>query len=74
MLSVVDRVLSFQLTIVELLCVAVLLGGPYLAVGIVWASTHSAHFDQLHGVRLMGSLLGSIALWPALGFADLCAA
>ena len=48
MLSLLDRVLSFQLTIVELICVAVLLGVPYLAVGIVWASSHSAHFEQLH--------------------------
>lgn len=60
MLGVVERVLSFQLTIVELICIAVLLGGPYLAVGIVWASTHTAHFDQLQGLQLTMSLLGAI--------------
>lgn len=72
MLGVVERVLSFQLTIIELVGAAVLLGGPYLAVGIVWASSHSAHFDQLQGLRLAGSLLGSILLWPALGLANPC--
>ncbi|MGH3635171.1 MAG: hypothetical protein ACRDTS_14025 [Mycobacterium sp.] len=68
----VERVLSFQLTIVELMCIAALPAGPYLAIGIVWASTHAGHFDQLQGVPLAGSLLGAIVLWPALGFADLC--
>ncbi|MGH3967400.1 MAG: hypothetical protein ACRDTV_04580, partial [Mycobacterium sp.] len=70
--DVVERVLSFQVTIVELACAGLLLAGPYLAVGIVWACTHSAHFDQLQGVQLAGSVLGSIALWPALGVAGPC--
>jgi hypothetical protein len=72
MLSLLDRVLSFQLTIVELICVAVLLSVPYLAVGIVWASSHSAHFEQLQGAHLTVSLLGSILLWPALWFSGVC--
>lgn len=68
----VERVLGFELSIVELLSIALLLEVPYLAIGIVWASTHSGHFDQLQGVQLAISLLGTIALWPALGLAHLC--
>lgn len=64
-----ERLLNFQLTIVELACVAVFLGAPYAAMGIVWASTHSAHFEQLQGVHLLGALLGSVLLWPVVGFA-----
>jgi hypothetical protein len=41
-------------------------------VGIVWASAHTAHLEQLQGVRLMVSLLGSIALSPALAFGGVC--
>ncbi|PIJ34706.1 hypothetical protein BMW24_011045 [Mycobacterium heckeshornense] len=67
-----ERVLSFQLTVVELACVAVLFGAPYLAVGIMWASTHTAHVEQLQGLHLMVCLLGSIALWPALAFGGVC--
>lgn len=63
-----ERLLNFQLTIVELACIAVFLGAPYAAMGIVWASTHSAHFEQLQGVRLLAGVLGSVLLWPVLGF------
>ncbi|BBY08017.1 hypothetical protein [Mycobacterium noviomagense] len=72
MLNLLERVLNFQLTVVELACGALLLGAPYLAVGIVWASTHTAYLEQLQGLRLMVSLFGSIALWPALAFGGVC--
>ena len=64
-----ERLLNFQLTIVELACIAVLLGAPYAAMGILWASAHTAHFEQLQGVRLLAALLGSVLLWPVVGFA-----
>lgn len=69
-----ERVLDFQLTFVELVCVAVILAVPYLAIGIAWASRHSAHFEQLQGLDLTASLLGSILLWPALGLTGACLA
>jgi hypothetical protein len=72
MLSLLERVLNFHLTIVEVACIAVLFGVPYLAVGIVWASTHTAHLEQLQGPHLMVSLLGSIALRPAMVFGGVC--
>lgn len=72
MLDLLDRVLNFELTIVELVCVAVLLSVPYLALGIIWASTHAAHFDQLQGAHLAVSLIGTIVLWPALWFFGAC--
>lgn len=69
MLTAIERLLSFQLTIVEIVCIGVVLGVPYLAMGIIWTSTHAAHLDQLQGVDLMMSLVFSILLWPALGLA-----
>lgn len=62
-----ERLLNYQLTLVELVCIAAVLGIPYAAAGIVWTSTHSGHLEQLEGVHLMASLLGSILLWPVVG-------
>lgn len=69
MLTAIERLLSFQLTIIEILCIGVVLGVPYLAMGIFWTSTHACHLDQLQGLDLMMSLLFSVLLWPALGLA-----
>lgn len=62
-----ERLLNYQLTLVELACIAAVLGIPYAAAGIVWTSTHSGQLEQLQGARLMASLLGSILLWPVVG-------
>jgi hypothetical protein len=66
------RLLGFQMTLGELIMVALILGTPYLVVGVIWSSTHAEHLQQMAGIDLVVSYLGSIASWPVLLFADVC--
>jgi hypothetical protein len=45
---------------------------PYLIVGAIWSSTHTAHLQHMAGADLVVSYLGSIVSWPVLLFADVC--
>ena len=71
MLGVLRRLLGFQV-IGELIIVALILGTPYLIVGVIWSSTHTAHLQQMAGADLVVSYLGSIVSWRGLLFADVC--
>jgi hypothetical protein len=62
MLSTVQRVLSFEMTIAEWLGTAVMLAAPYPVIGVVWALTHRA------------PLLESILWWPVLLVSAVCLA
>lgn len=72
MLTALRRFLSYELTIAELLGIAVLLGTPYLLVGLIWSSTHTQHLEHMHGADLVVSFLGSIVSWPVLLFSNVC--
>jgi hypothetical protein len=72
MLAKLRQILNYKLTIAELIGIGLLLGIPYLAIGLVWSSTHTEHLHQMHGVDLVVSFLGSIASWPVLLFANVC--
>ncbi|OBF31549.1 hypothetical protein A5724_21490 [Mycobacterium sp. ACS1612] len=72
MLDTLRRLLAFQVTIAQLIIIAVVVGVPYLIVGAVWSSTHTAHLEQMAGIDLVVSYLGSIVSWPVLLFADVC--
>ena len=71
MLGALRRLLGFQVTIGELIVVALILGTPYLIVGVIW-STHTEHLQRMAGADLVVSYLGSIVAWPVLLFADVC--
>jgi hypothetical protein len=71
-LDTVRRLLAFQVTIAQLIIIAVVVGVPYLIVGVVWSSTHTAHLQHMAGIDLVVSYLGSIVSWPVLLFADVC--
>jgi hypothetical protein len=71
-LGAVRRLWEFQVTIGQLLVVSLLLGVPYLIVGVIWSSTHTAHLQHLAGADLVVSYLGSIVSWPVLLVADVC--
>jgi hypothetical protein len=71
-LGALQRLLGFQVTIGELIIVALVLGTPYLIVGVIWLSTHTEHLQRMTGADLVVSYLGSIVSWPALLFADVC--
>lgn len=72
MLTKLRHILSYQLTIAELMGIAVILGTPYLIVGLVWSSTHTEHLRQMRGADLVVSFLGSIVSWPVLLFSNVC--
>jgi hypothetical protein len=71
-LGAVRRLLGFQVTIGELIVVALILGTPYLIVGVIWSSTHTEHLQHMAGADLVVSYLGSIVSWPVLLIADVC--
>ena len=57
---------------VQPIVVALILGTPYLIVGVIWSSTHTEHLQHMAGVDLAVSYLGSIVSWPVLLVADVC--
>ena len=72
MLARFRRLMDSELSLAELIGVGLLLGGPYLIVGLVWSSTHAESFQRIGGVELLISVVGSIGLWPALLLANVC--
>src|ERR1700742_1859117 len=72
MLETIRRVLGYQLTIAQLIALGVVVGTPYLLIGAIWSTTHTAHLQNMHGVDLVVSFLGSIVSWPVLLFANVC--
>ena len=74
MLGALRRLLGFQVTIGELIIVALILGTPYLIVGVIWSSTHTEQLQHMAGADLVVSYLGSIVSWPVLLIADVCMA
>lgn len=72
MLGAVRKLLSFKMTVGALITVGLVLGTPYLIVGAIWSSTHTAHLENMAGPDLVVSYLGSIVSWPVLLFADVC--
>ena len=72
MLTTLRRLMDFELSLAELICVGVILAGPYLLIGLVWTCTHAHSVDGLRGVELLVSVMGSMALWPALLLVHVC--
>jgi hypothetical protein len=66
------RLLTYQVTIGELIVIALVLGTPYLIMGAIWSSTHTAHLERMAGADLVVSYFGSIVSWPVLLFANVC--
>ncbi|MFC3776094.1 hypothetical protein [Mycolicibacterium holsaticum] len=72
MLGTLRRVLGFRVTVGELIMVGLVLGTPYLVMGVFWSSTHTEHLQHMAGIDLVVSYLGSIVSWPVLLFSDVC--
>lgn len=66
----ISRLLDFRLSIRQLVYLAIVVGGPYLVVGMVWALNHSDHIAALTGPDKLFSLLGEIVAWPVLIIAN----
>ena len=72
MLNALRKMLSYRVSIGELIIVALVLGTPYLIVGAIWSSTHTDHLNQMDGIDLVVSFLGAIVSWPVLLVANVC--
>ena len=72
MLNALRRMLGYRVSIGELIVVALVLGTPYLIVGVIWSSNHTDHLAQMDGIDLIVSFLGAIVSWPVLLVADVC--
>ena len=72
MLGALRRPLGFQVTIGELIVLALIRGTTYLIVGVIWSSTHTEYAQHMAGADLVVSYLGPIVSWPVLLFADVC--
>jgi hypothetical protein len=72
MLGALRKLFSFKVTFGELITAGLVLGTPYLIVGAIWSSTHTAHLESMAGLDLVVSYLGSIVSWPVLLFTDVC--
>lgn len=68
----IGRLISYRMSIGELIGLGLILGTPYLIIGLIWSLTHTAHLHEMQGVDLVVSFLGSIVSWPVLLFADVC--
>jgi NADH:ubiquinone oxidoreductase subunit 4 (subunit M) len=71
-LDALRRMLGYRISIGELIVVALVLGTPYLIVGVIWSTTHTDHLAKMDGIDLVVSFLGAIVSWPVLLFADVC--
>ncbi len=71
-LDALRRMLGYRISIGELIVVALVLGTPYLIVGVIWSSAHTDHLVKMDGIDLVVSFLGAIVSWPVLLFADVC--
>jgi hypothetical protein len=68
----IGRLLSYRMSVGELIGLGLILGTPYLIIGLIWSLTHTAHLHEMQGVDLVVSFLGSIVSWPVLLFANVC--
>lgn len=72
MVDGIGRLLSYRMSVGELIGLALIVGTPYLIIGLVWSLTHTAHLHEMQGLDLVVSFLGSIVSWPVLLVADVC--
>ncbi|BBY54678.1 hypothetical protein H7J07_17340 [Mycobacterium koreense] len=72
LLERLGKLLSYRMSIGELIGLGLILGTPYLIIGLIWSLTHTAHLQQMQGVDLVVSFLGSIVSWPVLLFSNVC--
>lgn len=69
MLSVLRKLLDFEMTIAEWFGTAIMVAVPYLVVGMVWTVVDGDHTHALGGPL---SILASIVSWPALLISAVC--
>lgn len=64
------KLFNYQLSIRQLVYLALVLGVPYVVIGMAWAVAHVDHIVPLEGLDKVFSLLGEIVAWPVLIIAN----
>ncbi|CAJ1501444.1 hypothetical protein MU0083_002685 [[Mycobacterium] kokjensenii] len=72
MVDGIGRVLSYRMSVGELIGLGLIVGTPYLIIGLIWSLTHTAHLHDMAGLDLVVSFLGSIVSWPVLLVSNVC--
>ncbi|MEB3048935.1 hypothetical protein KV112_04125 [Mycolicibacter sp. MYC123] len=72
MVDGIGRLLSYRMSVGELIGMGLIIGTPYLIIGLVWSLTHTAHLHEMQGLDLIVSFLGSIVSWPVLLVSNVC--
>jgi hypothetical protein len=70
MLEKLRSLLQYQVSIGNLIKLALIVGVPYLIVGVIWSFTHADHLEDMQGLDRLVSFLGSIVSWPVLLFSN----
>ncbi|WP_372448190.1 hypothetical protein [[Mycobacterium] fortunisiensis] len=68
--TVFDRQVSIRQLFYLAVTAGVIVGLPYLIVGVIWASMHADHLRTLSGADQLFSILGEVVAWPVLLIAD----
>jgi hypothetical protein len=65
-----DKISDYRVSIKQLFTAALVVGVPYLAIGVIWALSHGDHIPDLRGLDRIFSALGEIVAWPVLTVSD----
>ncbi|MFC9471778.1 hypothetical protein ACWF99_11460 [Nocardia sp. NPDC055002] len=60
-----------QISIRQMVYLAIAGGVPYFAIGVIWLITHDSHLGELHGLDRLFSTIGEVIAWPVLIIADI---
>lgn len=69
--DVEEKFLDNALTFKQMLVIALVLGIPYLIIGLIWALNHTEHLAQLQGLDKLFSFVGEVVAWPPLLISDI---
>ncbi|MGE2731510.1 hypothetical protein ACQI4F_18700 [Mycolicibacterium vaccae] len=67
------EMLGYRMTIAEWLGTAVLLGVPYIVIGVVWTVFRADTVIHFEGLQKPVAIIGSVVFWPLLIVGRLCA-
>ena len=74
MLTTLQKLFDVEMTIAEWLGTGVILGVPYLALGIAWSVANADRFAGLQGVEWVLTFVAAVLSWPVLWLPNVCAA
>lgn len=70
--SSLRRILDYQMTVAEWIGTAVLLGTPYLVIGVVYTVLGNDFVARADGFRAAAAFVGGVVYWPVLLLAGAC--